>query len=134
MDLGNTGKHKVSKEEPKHVTDDQQESSLKKQKRLSIPDTVSMTIEDTQVSNDNSNDKTIKVNVTIPDQDELQMATNDEATSSGVPVTSSPCVSANMTKNRTKFKGPEINSEWKPLEKELYMKGIEIFGRNRYEI
>lgn len=24
------------------------------------------------------------------------------------------------------------SSEWKPLEKELFLKGIEIFGRNRY--
>ena len=23
-------------------------------------------------------------------------------------------------------------SDWKPLEKELFFKGIEIFGRNRY--
>lgn len=127
---GNTGKRKVSQqttttsEEPKHVSDDQQESSLKKQKRLTIPDTVSVTIEDTQVSNDNVNNRAINV-----DQDELQMASNDEATSSAVPFSSSLSVSENV---RTKVKGPPENAEWKPLEKELYMKGLEIFGRNRY--
>ncbi|PWA64495.1 SET domain-containing protein [Artemisia annua] len=128
---GDPGKRKISQqttttsEEPKHVSDDQQESSLKKQKRLTIPDTVSVTIEDTQVSNDNVNNRAINV-----DQDELLMASNDEATSSAVPFSSSLSVSENVTKYRTKVKGPPENTEWKPLEKELYMKGLEIFGRN----
>ena len=124
---GNTGKRKVTSEEPKHVSDDQQESSLKKQKRLTIPDTVSVTIDDTQVSNDNVNNRAINV-----DQDELRMGSNDEATSSVVPFSSSLSVSESVTKHRTKVKGPPENTEWKPLEKELYMKGLEIFGRNRY--
>jgi hypothetical protein len=25
-------------------------------------------------------------------------------------------------------------SEWKPIEKELYLKGVEIFGKNRYGV
>lgn len=29
-------------------------------------------------------------------------------------------------------KGVVSSNEWKPLEKDLYLKGIEIFGRNRY--
>ncbi|XP_024968148.1 histone-lysine N-methyltransferase EZA1-like isoform X1 [Cynara cardunculus var. scolymus] len=139
------GKRKVSKqtttmlEEPKHVTDDQQESSLKKQKRLSIPDTVSMTIEDAQVSND----KVMVVDVTTPNQDELQMIPTDEAISFGVPNSTSRCVSADVIEdsstgvhllkqasNQKQIGGSPINSEWKPLEKELYMKGLEIFGRN----
>ncbi|GJS87868.1 histone-lysine N-methyltransferase EZA1-like protein isoform X3 [Tanacetum coccineum] len=130
------GKRKVSQqtttksEEPKHVTDDQQQSSLKKQKRLAIRDTVSMTVEDTQVSNDNVKDKTINVDINPPDQDELQVASNDEATSSVVPFSSSPSISENVTNHRKKVKGPPENTEWKPLEKELYMKGLEIFGRN----
>lgn len=28
--------------------------------------------------------------------------------------------------------GTSSSSEWKPIEKELYLKGVEIFGRNRY--
>ncbi|KAI3773206.1 hypothetical protein L6452_04410 [Arctium lappa] len=140
------GKRKISKqtttmlEEPKHVTDDQQESSLKKQKRLSIPDTVSMTMEDAQVSNE----KIMEVDVTTPNQEELQMKRNDEAISPGVP-NSSRCVSTdviedsstgvNLLKQASNPVGKQIgsspiNSEWKPLEKELYMKGLEIFGRN----
>lgn len=118
-------------EKSKHVTDDQQESSFKKQKTLSIPDTVSRTIEYTQVSDDNINDKKVEVDVAIPGD---QMATSDEATSSGVPFNSSPCGSANLIKDRNRFDGTPINSEWKPLEIELYMKGLEIFGRNRYRI
>lgn len=137
-----SGKRKVSKqtttllEEPEHVTDDQQESSLKKQKRLSLPDTVSMTIEDTQVSDDNLNDQKVDVDVTIT---HLQTATNDEATSS------SHCGSADVIKDRrtgvhlvkhaskpvvTNLESPSTNSDWKLLEKELYAKGLEIFGKN----
>ncbi|KAJ9547743.1 hypothetical protein OSB04_020286 [Centaurea solstitialis] len=139
-------KRKVSKqstvilEEPKHVADDRQESSLKKQKRLSISDTVSITIEDAQVSND----KIMEVDVTTPNQDELQMIPNDEAVSSDVP-NSSRGVSADVIVDSItgvhllnhasnpvgkQIGGSPINSEWKPLEKELYMKGLEIFGRN----
>ncbi|KAL8191974.1 hypothetical protein R6Q57_028095 [Mikania cordata] len=129
------GNHKESKqtslmlEESKHAIDDQQESSLKKQKTLSVPDTVSMTIEDARVSDDNVNDKKM----------DLQMATNDEATSS------SQCVSADVIMDRgtevnllkhesspvcTKTDSPPVNSKWKHLEKELYAKGLEIFGKN----
>nr|XP_043622022.1 histone-lysine N-methyltransferase EZA1 [Erigeron canadensis] len=126
-----SGKCKVSEqtttmfEEPKQVTDDQQQSSSKKQKTLSIPDTASMTIKDAHGSDEKSIDKNMEIDVTMPD---VQTLTNDEATSSGVPYSS--CVSANVIGNRTKDEGPPINSEWKPLEKELYMKGLEIFGRN----
>lgn len=30
------------------------------------------------------------------------------------------------------FNDMHSNSNWKPLEKDLYLKGIEMFGRNRY--
>lgn len=30
------------------------------------------------------------------------------------------------------LEGVLCSSEWKPIEKELYLKGVEIFGRNRY--
>ncbi|XP_076885239.1 histone-lysine N-methyltransferase EZA1-like [Bidens hawaiensis] len=130
-----SGKRKVSEEtttmleEPKHAVDSQQESSLKKQKTLSIPDTVSMTIEDTQVSDDRLNDQKM----------DHQMATNDEATSS------SQCVSPDVSKHSgtgvnllkhestpaaTEIIIPPVDCKWKPLEKELYVKGLEIFGKN----
>ncbi|KAM0071854.1 putative [histone H3]-lysine(4) N-trimethyltransferase chromatin remodeling SET family [Helianthus debilis subsp. tardiflorus] len=120
------GKRKLSKqtttvlEEPKHVIDDQQGSSLKKQKIGSVPDTISMTIEDTQVSDDNLNDKKL----------DLQMTTNDEATSS------SQCVSKEVIKdtgtgvNMLKQDSTPVGTKWELLEKELYVKGLEIFGKN----
>ncbi|MFS7931068.1 putative [histone H3]-lysine(4) N-trimethyltransferase chromatin remodeling SET family [Helianthus anomalus] len=120
------GKRKLSKqttmvlEEPKHVIDDQQGSSLKKQKTGSVPDTISMTIEDTQVSDDNLNDKKL----------DLQMTTNDEATSS------SQCVSKEVIKdtgigvNMLKQESTPVRTKWELLEKELYVKGLEIFGKN----
>ncbi|XP_071726641.1 histone-lysine N-methyltransferase EZA1 isoform X1 [Rutidosis leptorrhynchoides] len=127
------GKRKVSEqtitmlEEPKHVTDNQQESSLKKQKTLSVPDTVSITIENTQVSDDNINEKKLEVDVTMTRD---QMDTNDDATSSAVQISSSPCGSANMINNTKTIDETPKSSKWKPLEKELYLKGLEIFGRN----
>lgn len=125
----NTGKRKVSNqtttvlEESKDVTNEQQESSLKKQKRLlSIPDAVSMTIEDTRVCDE----KSMEMDVT-----EDETTRKDEATSSG-------CVSADVMKDMSRggvdLSNPVVNCEWKPLEKELYVKGLEIFGRNRYMI
>lgn len=120
-------------EEPKHAVDSQQESSLKKQKTLSIPDTVSMTIEDNQVSDDRLNDQKM----------DHQMTTNDEATSS------SQCVSPDVSKHSgtgvnllkhestpaaTEIISPPVDCKWKPLEKELYVKGLEIFGKNRYGV
>ncbi|XP_076905477.1 histone-lysine N-methyltransferase EZA1-like isoform X1 [Bidens hawaiensis] len=130
-----SGKRKVSEEtttmleEPKHDVDSQQESSLKKQKTLSIPDTIFMTIEDTQVSDDRLNDQKM----------DHQMTTNDEATSS------SQCVSPDVSKHSgtgvnllkhestpaaTEIISPPVDCKWKPLEKELYVKGLEIFGKN----
>lgn len=119
------GKRKVSNqtttvlEESKDVTNEQQESSLKKQKRLlSIPDAVSMTIEDTRVCDE----KSMEMDVT-----EDETTRKDEATSSG-------CVSADVMKDMSRggvdLSNPVVNCEWKPLEKELYVKGLEIFGRN----
>ncbi|KAJ0589808.1 putative [histone H3]-lysine(4) N-trimethyltransferase chromatin remodeling SET family [Helianthus annuus] len=120
------GKRKLSTqtttvlEEPKHVIDDQQGSSLKKQKTGSVPDTISMTIEDTQVADGNLNDKKL----------DLQMTTNDEATSS------SQCVSKEVIKdtgtgvNMLKQESTPVGTKWELLEKELYVKGLEIFGKN----
>ncbi|KAI3800897.1 hypothetical protein L1987_28996 [Smallanthus sonchifolius] len=131
---GDTAKRKESEqitsllEEPKLVIDEQ-ESSLKKQKTLSIPDTISMTMVDAQVSDDNLNDKKM----------DLQMVTNDDATSS------SQCVSVDVIKHRgtgvnllkhvstpvgAKNDSHPVNCKWKQLEKELYAKGLEIFGKN----
>ena len=37
--------------------------------------------------------------------------------------------------NSTKVQADEMtnNSNWKQLEKNLYLKGVELFGKNRYE-
>lgn len=37
-------------------------------------------------------------------------------------------------KERHEHEGFSSRSEWKPIEKELYLKGVEIFGRNRYTL
>ncbi|KAK1420450.1 hypothetical protein QVD17_22060 [Tagetes erecta] len=116
---GDPGERKESKEtttmlkEPKHITDEQQETSLKKRKLVSIPDTVSMAIEDAQVSDDKLNDR------------KMDLQTNDEETSS------SQCVSAGVKRPvPLNVDSPPVSCKWKPLEKELYAKGLEIFGKN----
>jgi len=37
--------------------------------------------------------------------------------------------------NSTELHAKEITSnlDWKPLERDLYLKGVEVFGKNRYE-
>lgn len=79
----NIGNRKVSKQtttvlqESKDVTNEQHESSLKKQKRLSIPDAVSRTIEHTRVCDE----KNMEVDVTSCTEDET--SSKDEETSYG---------------------------------------------------
>lgn len=56
---------------------------------------------------------------------------------SGTPKESKVRMTAGNVRNESDENTPEMpecrqsSSEWKPIEKELYLKGIEIFGRNR---
>ncbi|KAJ8573694.1 hypothetical protein K7X08_010205 [Anisodus acutangulus] len=106
--------------------DDQQDSSCKRRK-LSLPTAVSVAAEDRSESN------------------EMSIITNDYVSDSQAPDQSgyNHGTSLNKTGNNDRNEGEDTKKEtmkhasysknlpeWKPLEKELYSKGIEIFGRN----
>ncbi|CAN4113398.1 unnamed protein product [Withania somnifera] len=103
------------------VLDDQQDSSCKRRK-LSLPTSVGMAAEDGCDSN------------------EMSIITNDHVSTSQAPDQSGyNGNSLHKTGDNVRNEEEETVkhssylkslSEWKPLEKELYSKGIEIFGRN----
>lgn len=155
-----TGKRKVSNQtntdlgDPTLVSDDLQGSSSKKQKKSSAYESVPLATED---QDDISSSKS--VNVGAPNKSDLHMITNNAiiiSTQHASDQFSSPLI-VSEDKNEQNITGEThginkvpilkrtsssmagqvkkvLNScEWKPLEKELYSKGIEIFGRNRYK-
>lgn len=108
--------------------DDQQDSSCKRRK-LSLPTAISVAAEGGSESNGMSiitND--YASHSQAPDQSGYNHGTSLHKTGDNVRN------EAADTKNETvKHASYSKNlPEWKPLEKELYSKGIEIFGRNRY--
>nr|BAC84952.1 PHCLF3 [Petunia x hybrida] len=108
------------------VSDDQQDSSCKRRK-LSVPTTVSVGAEDGSESN------------------EISIITNDYVSHSPAPddIGYNHSISLHKTGDSARSEGEDTKmeivkqasclknlQEWKPLEKELYSKGVEIFGRN----
>lgn len=131
------------------VIDDLEDSSNKKQKKLLPLDKIT-------VSSDGmpSPDAKSRHNISATNDNELEMTTKDSASepmsekffsSDGV---SSDNIVHNVTdeakdvkkepETKQSFSKGELtggilsSSDWKPIEKELYLKGVEIFGRNRY--
>ncbi|BFG43431.1 hypothetical protein CerSpe_297050 [Prunus speciosa] len=137
------------------VPDDFQGSS-KKQKRLDALDLVTATSEPITVQDHISVSKTRNADVGLPNETELQMtkkgllnesaghtskelvcygsASCDEYTDNDryvkQDVTEVPELREPSNSTREQVKGVCSGSEWKSVEKELYMKGLEIFGRN----
>ncbi|KAI7984406.1 Histone-lysine N-methyltransferase EZA1 [Camellia lanceoleosa] len=139
------------------VSDDIQGSS-KKQKRLSAQNAVTVACDGILTAGSSSSGEGRDVefgapdkNVLVPTKDEVGILTEaasdkfshplgvsghgieDSAQYEGKGISHSAevCVlkeSSNSMKGQVK--GVLRNSEWKPLEKDLYLKGIEIFGRN----
>ncbi|KAF5931444.1 hypothetical protein HYC85_032317 [Camellia sinensis] len=139
------------------VSDDIQGSS-KKQKRLSAQNAVPVACDGILTAGSSSSGEGRDIefgapdkNVLVPTKDEVGILTDpasdkfsrplgvsghgieDSAQYEGKGISHSAevCVlkeSSNSMKGQVK--GVLRNSEWKPLEKDLYLKGIEIFGRN----
>lgn len=154
----NSGKRKVVKHKDKATNDvpDDFQGSSKKQ-RLDALDLVTATSEPITVQDHISVSKTRNADVGLPNEIELQMTkkgllnesaghTSKELVSYGSvscdeyrdndrdvkqDVTEVPELSQPSNSTRGQVKGVCSSSEWKPVEKELYMKGLEIFGRNR---
>ncbi|XP_058199025.1 histone-lysine N-methyltransferase EZA1 isoform X3 [Rhododendron vialii] len=150
MDYG-MGMHKVPKhaiEVPENLTlvsyDDQ--GSCKKQKLLSTHNEVTLACDGIPTVDSGSSEEGGDIQIGVPDNNELLKATIAEDKSSCSLGQSEDCArheakgichnaeapifkeASNSTKGQVQ--GVLSNSEWQPLEKELYLKGIEIFGRN----
>ncbi|KAM7495796.1 hypothetical protein LguiA_020210 [Lonicera macranthoides] len=154
-----TGKRKVSNQtnadlgDSTLVSDDVQGSSSKKQKKSSADESIPLATEDQY---DLSSSKSGGLNVGAPNNRDLHMTANNAiiiSTQHASDQFSSPLI-VSEDKNEENITGEThgINKvpilkqtsssmagqvkrvlsscEWKPLEKELYSKGIEIFGRN----
>lgn len=147
------GKRKVSKctntvlGESTLVSDDIQGSSSKKHKKLSALDSVTAASEGKTFSDNISNDKSRYLEMDVPDKNEIQMNTNcalnesaehmqnisetEEDTGDEVDAIKEKPELKQSSKS-SGVEGISGSSDWKPFEKELYLKGVEMYGRNRY--
>ena len=140
------GKRKVMKltdmvpQDLAKVPDDEQGSS-KKQKRLEVFDIETGTTEDIQVEDLEFSAKSRHPDVTHS-ENELQIVYKNSGSASGDEpednFRNEPQGVTEVLELKQPFDwkegevvGMSSNSEWKQMEKELYMKGLEIFGRNR---
>lgn len=155
----NIGKRKVLK--PGNMTlgnsapgsDDFQGSAVKKQKKISSSDGVSVSSEGPPDSDlvsgtnimhpDSSHDNELQKNTehvlnesiqhTCPDS--VACDENNEAIENEVnDFIDTPVMKQSSNSRKGQVDGALSSCEWKPIEKELYLKGIEIFGKNRYMI
>lgn len=110
------------------VLDDQQDSSCKRRK-LSLPTAVSVAAEDGPGGNGIS---IISNDYVSHSQEPDQSGYNHDISlhKTGDKVRNDTEDSKKETVNHASYS--KNLPDWKPLEKELYSKGIEIFGRNRY--
>lgn len=156
------GKRKVSKcmntmlEDSTLISDDNLGSSTKKQKKLSALDAVIVASDGKPVVDNIPNDTNKYLETGSSRKNELQItadcALNESAEDMPNTATCPGHVSSDKAQDNSRnevdavnethgmkqlSKSSEIeailsNCEWKPFEKELYLKGIEIYGRNRY--
>lgn len=119
----------TSLEKSDMVLDDQQDPNSCKRRKLSLPTAVSVAEEDGSESNGMSiiaNDYVSHSQA--PDRSGYNHGTSLHKTGDDV-----RNEAADTKKEIVKHASCSKNlPEWKPLEKELYSKGVEIFGRNRY--
>ncbi|KAG5514145.1 hypothetical protein RHGRI_035521 [Rhododendron griersonianum] len=151
MDYG-MGMHKVPKhaiEVPENLTlvsyDDQ--GSCKKQKLLSTHNEVTLACDVIPTVDSGSSEEGGDIQIGVPDNNEPLKATIAEDKSScslgqesedcarheakGIcHIAEAPVFKEASNSTKGQVQGVLSNSEWQPLEKELYLKGIEIFGRN----
>lgn len=146
------GKHKVPKRaievlENITVVSDDNQVSCKKQKMLSTHNAVTLACDGNPTADSGSSEEGRDIEIGVPNNKELLMATIAEDKPScslrqesedharyeakGIcHIAEVPDLKEASNSTKGQVKGVLINSEWKPLEKELYLKGIEIFGRN----
>jgi histone-lysine N-methyltransferase EZH2 len=120
------GKRKVDNETDTDlalVHDDPQVSSTKKQKTSSGDETLSLPTKDIPPLDDISSSITEDVTADV----NLMMISTKENTTNESETLGLKKASSSITEQ---VKRVLNNHEWKPLEKELYSKGVEIFGRN----
>jgi histone-lysine N-methyltransferase EZH2 len=151
IDNQSMGKRKVMKHtdtalhDSTLVSDDFQGSS-KKQKKLSALDVVIVTSEVTPALDHTSSDKS--ESQTTPNnslKEPGEHTLNEFVTSGSASFDRSEEIVRDEPKDTRKVPQLEHSSysvgrsadglgsaEWKPIEKELYLKGVEMFGRNRY--
>lgn len=151
IDNQSMGKRKVMKHtdtalhDSTLVSDDFQGSS-KKQKKLSALDVVIVTSEVTPALDHTSSDKS--ESQTAPNnslKEPGEHTLNEFVTSGSASFDRSEEIVRDEPKDTRKVPQLEHSSysvgrsadglgsaEWKPIEKELYLKGVEMFGRNRY--
>uniref|UniRef100_A0A5B7BG87 [histone H3]-lysine(27) N-trimethyltransferase n=1 Tax=Davidia involucrata TaxID=16924 RepID=A0A5B7BG87_DAVIN len=139
-----TGKRKVPNrtitvpEDSTLVSDDVQGSSTKKQKNLSALDAVTVANEGDLALDCSSNAKSRELESGASDKNEFCMTTNEHEigdTSRNETKGISHIAEVPVVKQSSNSMGGQVKEvlrrcEWKSLEKELYLKGIEIFGRN----
>ncbi|KAI8522579.1 hypothetical protein RHMOL_Rhmol13G0007700 [Rhododendron molle] len=151
MDYG-MGMHKDPKhaiEVPENLTlvSDDDQGSCKKQKLLSTHNEVTLACDGIPTVDSGSSEEAGDIQIGVPDNNELLKATIAEDKSScslgqesedcarheakGIcHIAEAPVFKEASNSTKGQVQGVLSNSEWQPLEKELYLKGIEIFGRN----
>ena len=138
-----TGKRKVvddldtPPQEIANISDDAQSSS-KKQKRLAALDIETGTTKDIPFQEGSSGDKSIGPDNDLhsKNEDEPNAKTSGDETEDSVGneligVTEVHKLKQLRHSKEIQVSGVSSNTEWKQMEKELYIKGLEIFGRNR---
>lgn len=128
-----------------HGSDDLQDSASKKQKTILVLDVASMSNEAIGSVDCPSSTSSPQLGIGAPNDNDAQIisknnqkesaeSTPDNFTLSGNTI----CDEANdnvRDGNKDIVEVPDLkqsSTDWKPIERELYLKGVEIFGRNRY--
>lgn len=127
----------ISLNESVQDPDDLQNSSCKKQKKILALDVVTASTD--AMSNKDADSwhlTTAGGEITRKDlQSESSVSHDkieDNARDKAKDVNKEPKLNQSSAKGGP-LEGVLSSSEWKPIEKELYLKGVEIFGRNRYK-
>ncbi|KAK8654392.1 hypothetical protein V6N13_128361 [Hibiscus sabdariffa] len=138
----NYGKRKASQEpldDPLHCSDGSQDSASKKQKTLLDVATMSSEAIPSHARAESSKSKNNDVGTLNENEAQISAKNNkNEYGERGLETFTCPA-SASKTKDKIRNGAKDVtevpglkwpSSEWKPIERELYLKGVEIFGRN----
>ncbi|XP_074344804.1 histone-lysine N-methyltransferase EZA1 isoform X2 [Apium graveolens] len=130
LNAGESGKRKSSRQTPEFEesltnSSNDYQGYNKKQKMLSDPSEIATEAKTCSAEDDRSSIKIADPDIMEIEKDDFGSSTkNTDSTSSSYDLDEASERVGSQTK------GIVSSSEWKLLEKELYLKGIEIFGRN----